>query len=482
MATPTHEAAGSGRRSAIWKPANLGAIAVIAEIGDALRAKSRDLVRRNAWANAGLESFVSNAIGTGIKPQSMAQEQTFRIAIQALWNEWTEVADVTGQTDFYGLQALACRAMAEGGECFLRLRPQPPDNGLIVPLQLQILESEHLPLDLNKAADNGNLIRSGIEFDADGKRVAYYLYPFHPNDGDLSLGGSSQAEPVRVEASEIIHLYRILRPGQIRGETWMSRALIKLDILDKYDDATLLRQQLAALIAGFITKNNPEDSTTGEATDEVITDVSWEPGTLQVLAPGESITFPNSIDVGANYNDYIKSQFRSIASAMNITYEQLTGDLSGVNYSSIRAGMLEFRRKMESFQHSVIVHQMCRPIWNEWLKTAVLADAIVAPNYATTPRLYTAVKWIPQGWSWVDPEKEYKAMQLAVRSGLMSRSEAVSAFGYDSEDLDREIAADNARADRLGLVFDTDPRKIDLSNNQVATPVEVPSETQPIAD
>ena len=70
-----------------------------------------------------------------------------------------------------------------------------------------------------------------------------------------------------------------------------------------------------------------------------------------------------------------------------------------------------------------------------------------------------AAKWIPQGWQWVDPEKEFKAMLLAIRSGLMSRSEAISAFGYDAEDVDREIAADNQRADDLGLIFDSDPRR-----------------------
>ena len=68
-------------------------------------------------------------------------------------------------------------------------------------------------------------------------------------------------------------------------------------------------------------------------------------------------------------------------------------------------------------------------------------------------------QWIPQGWQWADPEKEFKALLVAMRAGLISRSEAISAFGYDAEDVDREIAADNRRADALGLVFDSDPRQ-----------------------
>ena len=107
---PVHEAAGRGRRALAWMPGNPGAVTAMLATSNELRVKSRDLVRRNAWANAGIEAFVANAVGTGIKPQSMAQDEPFRVAVQALWRDWTEEADATGQTDFYGLQALACRA------------------------------------------------------------------------------------------------------------------------------------------------------------------------------------------------------------------------------------------------------------------------------------------------------------------------------------------------------------------------------------
>jgi capsid protein len=109
-----------------------GAVAAMLATNTELRAKSRDLVRRNAWAQAGIEAFVSNAVGTGIKPQSWLR-RAFKADVQALWRDWTEEADAAGQTDFYGLQALACRAMLEGGECLIRLRPRRPEDGLVVP-------------------------------------------------------------------------------------------------------------------------------------------------------------------------------------------------------------------------------------------------------------------------------------------------------------------------------------------------------------
>lgn len=482
-APPVYEGTGGGRRALAWMPSNPGAVAALSLAQDELRAKSRDLVRRNAWAAAGIEAFVANAIGTGIKPQSMMQDQAIREAIHSLWWDWCEQADAAGLTDFYGLQALATRAMLEGGEALVRLRYRRTEDGLPVALQIQVLEAEHLPTTLNRDLPGGNVIRSGIEFDRLGRRVAYHLYRSHPNDGLLapmsSSDGGGGLDTVRVDTSEVIHLFRPLRPGQIRGEPWLTRALVKLNELDQYDDAELVRKKTAAMFAGFITRMAPEDNLMGESAADAngVALAGLEPGTLQILEPGEDIKFSAPADVGSSYAEFMRQQFRAVAAAMGITYEMLTGDLTQVNYSSIRAGLLEFRRRCEALQHGVIVHQLCRPIWRAWMDQAVLEGAIDLTGYRQARRTFQAAKWIPQGWSWVDPQKEFNAMKLAIRAGLMSRSEAISGNGYDAEDVDREIAADNARADALGLVFDSDAR-----HDQTPVPVHVDSQDVQPAD
>lgn len=460
-ASPVYDGIGSGRRAVAWQVGNPGAVAALLSTQSELRAKSRDLVRRNAWAAAGVEAFVSNAIGTGIKPQSLIANAAQREAIHALWKDWCEDADAAALTDFYGLQALACRAMVEGGEALIRIRYRRPKDGLAVAMQLQVLEPEHLPVTLNTEAPNGNVIRAGIEFDRLGRRVAYHLYRSHPEEGMAApMSGNGGIDTVRVDASEIIHLFRPLRPGQIRGEPWLARALVKLHELDQYDDAELVRKKTAAMFAGFITRGSPEDNLMGEGLPDAagVSLAGLEPGTLQILEPGEDVKFSQPADVGGSYTEFLRMQFRAVAAAMGITYEQLTGDLTQVNYSSIRAGLLEFRRRCEAIQHGVIVHQLCRPVWRAWMEQAVLEGSLALPGFARRPRPYLAVKWIPQGWQWVDPKKEFDALVTAIRAGLLSRSEAISAFGYDAEDIDREIAADNQRADELGLKFDSDPR------------------------
>ncbi|MCC6366350.1 MAG: phage portal protein [Bryobacterales bacterium] len=447
-----YEAAANTRRTTGWSPVMSDINTLVFRNADTLRSRSRDMVRRNPWATNALDAFVGNCIGTGIKPQSLHPDAAVKEQIQALWLRWTDEADATGLTDLYGLQALACRSVMEAGECFIRLRPRLPKDGFSVPLQLQLLEAEHLPTNETRKLENGNYIRAGIEFNGVGRRVAYHLYREHPGD---ALNPVASTELVRVPAESVLHLFRPVRPGQLRGQPWLTQVVVKLYELDQYDDAELVRKKTAAMFAGFVTKNAPEDSLLGEqnpdATGAAL--AGLEPGTLQVLLPGEDVTFSTPADVGATYETFMRVQLRSIAAGMGITYEQLTGDLTGVNYSSIRAGLLEFRRRCEQIQHQVLVFQMCRPIWRAWINAAVLAGALPAGdgNYD--------VKWIPPGFAWVDPLKDIKAQTMAVRAGFKSRAEVVSEQGYDAEEIDREIAADNARADELGLEYDSDPRK-----------------------
>ncbi|MBF0137475.1 MAG: phage portal protein [Magnetococcales bacterium] len=452
-----YEAASTGRRLGNWQPGNDGVNALLFRDADLIRSRSRDMVRRNAWAFNGLDALVSNLVGTGIKPRSTHDDVAFKERVHALWLEWTREADAHNVQGFYGLQALAVRAMVEGGEVLVRLRNRNLGDGLPVPLQIQLLEPEHLPSTLNRDLPNGNRIRAGIEFDKIGRRVAYHLYREHP--GERTVGGGLFGDPpVPVPASEVIHLFRPLRPGQIRGEPWLTQALVKLHELDQYDDAELVRKKTAALIAGFITKPSPEMALDNDE-DGDAPPVTWTPGTMQILMPGEDVKFSEPADLGGQYAEFMKTQLRAVAVAMGVTYEQLTGDLSGVNYSSIRAGMVEFRRRMEQWQRSVIIHQFCRPVWERWMDQAILAGALDAPGYARNRRVYQGVKWIPQGWAWVDPQKEFTAVVIAIRAGLVSRDEAVATYGYDAEEIDREIAATNARADKLGLALDSDPRR-----------------------
>lgn len=466
---PDFDAAGQGRRLRHWRPSSSGINAILSGSLSWLRNRSRDVVRKNPWAANGIEVYAANLVGTGIKPMSRAADEGFRAAFQELWLDWTDEADADGQLDYYGLQRLVARSMMEAGECLIRFRPRLSTDGLSVPLQIQVLEPDHLPIEKTEPLPNGGQIICGIEFNAGGKRVAYWLYPKHP--GEILNPGISGAIPVRVPASEVLHIFKPLRPGQVRGYPWLSSVILKIREMLEYEDAELVRKKFAAMFTAFVT--SPDADTVGVigGADEEGRGGTLEPGTTQFLKQGEDIKFAEPADVGGSYGEFMKVNLRGIAVGIGCTYEQLTGDLSGISFSGIKAGLNEFQRRCEADQEQTISFQMNRPVMNRWMDEAVLAGALAAPGYAANPRPYRRMHWIGQGWRYVNPAQEEAADQTAVRSGHKSRRRVVSERGDDVEMVDREIAADNARADKLGLVFDTDPRKTSAAGLTQARPV-----------
>ena len=163
------------RRLRGWQPPLENINALVASGGPRLLARARELVVTNGYAANACEAFASNLVGDGIKPSSLIEDAALRDRVQRLWLAWTDEADADGLTDFYGLQAMAAREMFVAGECFVRMRPRRAEDGLTVPLQLQLLQAEMLPFEKTEELEGGRRIRCGIEFDAIGRRIAYHF-------------------------------------------------------------------------------------------------------------------------------------------------------------------------------------------------------------------------------------------------------------------------------------------------------------------
>jgi lambda family phage portal protein len=453
------DGAGQRRRLKSWLPTQYTTNVIMSATGTLLRSRARDAMRNNPHANAACEAFVANLIGTGIKPSSLLVDKPeLRAEVMELWLDWTDDADADGLADFYGLQTIVARALFEAGECFIRFRNRKPEDGFGVPLQVQLLESEMCPYWWNQYAPNGNWIMNGVELDFIGRRAAYWFFPTHP--GDMTIDLTSTLIPVRIPASEILHIFKPTRPGQMRGVPIITPALVRMFFLDQQDDAELERKRIASMFAGFITTATPEDIIPIDGLDDSAPQQGiglsgLEPGTMQTLLPGEDIKFSEPADVGGSYEAFQYRQQLALYGALGIPYTVATSDLRRANYSSLRGSIVEFRRKLEQLQHQVIVFQMCAPIWRRWLDTAVLAQAlpIDASTYLAAQADYQRAKWIPQRNDWVDPLKDRQAEKLAVDAGFKSRSDVVEAEGSDPEESDQRIAADKEREEELGLEF-----------------------------
>jgi lambda family phage portal protein len=423
--------------------------ALIAASGPDITARARWLVRNNGYAINAVESWAANTVGDGIKPISKIADATRKEELQRLWLAWTDEADAEGLTDFYGLQRRAAREVFLAGEVFFRFRPRRARDGLSVPVQLQMLPAEMLPLEQTGIGANGNAIRQGIEFDRIGRRVAYHFFRRHPGDStDPGLAG----DIVRVPASEVIHVIDPVEGGQLRGVSKLAPAIVKLFLLDQYDDAELDRKKVAAMYAMFVTSPAPENPLAPDDEDGP-EGVEISPGQIVRLDPGEDVTIGQPADSGGTYEPFQYRTLLQISAALGIPYPYIANDMVKGNFSNSRLALIEFRRRVSAWQHSVMVWQLCRPVYARWMDAAVLSGALSLPGYEANRSQLLAVDWLPTKWDWVDPLKDANAEIAQIEAGLKSRTQAIAERGYDAEQVDRDIAAERARERALGLDF-----------------------------
>lgn len=214
----SYEGARVGRRTDGWVAAGTGANTEIGTAIARLRDRTRDLARNNPYAAKAVQAVVSNLVGTGIMPRTRAGDAGVNDQADRLWARFAESCDADGLTDFYGLQALVVRAMTESGECLVRIRERRIDDGLPVPLQLQLLEPDHLDTGKTGEVPGGGFIIQGVEFDPLGRRRAYWLYPVHP--GEVATFRKMSLASQRVSADGVLHLFEQLRPGAGAGRDW----------------------------------------------------------------------------------------------------------------------------------------------------------------------------------------------------------------------------------------------------------------------
>jgi lambda family phage portal protein len=452
------EGARSGRRMGNLRASTVGPNSAVGGSAVLLRNRARDLVANNAWACNAEESFVANFVGTGIVPRlNLPGEPEKKEEIQRVWKWWTDEADASGALDFYGLQQLAARGYSTGGEVLVRRRDRQRSDGLVVPLQLQILEPDHLDSGDAPERWNGNRVEMGIEYDRMGRRVAYHLSREHPGDQSV-MSAAGGFGTVRVPADQICHVFNVTRPGQRRGVSRLASMIVRLHMLDSYEDATMERNRQSANFLAFIKKmtGGADFGAKSDTTKDDFGNATMEmqPGIIAELGLDEDITWSQPPGAEASFESWCKHELRACAAGVGMTYEQLTGDYSGGNYSRTRAALLEFRRRCEMLQHHIMVFQLCRPVWAWFMDAAALNGVfktVSLAEYRARRREFLDVQWIPPHWQWLDPVKDANGEVILVDNNLKAPSQTMAELGFDAEEVYDLIAEDQERRKRKGI-------------------------------
>lgn len=439
-----YDGAGRGRRGADFRVNRSDAIESMRADRDRMSWIGRDMVRNNPRVVKIVRQLSGNVVGAGIVPSVRWLKETpgrqnpdRKIVENLLRRHCTEstAIDADGLRTIYGLQSGGFAQTVVDGEVLFRRLYRRRADGYPLNFQIQMLEADYLDRNVDGDLPGGGFAVQGIEFNKAGQRVAYHLHRSHPGGR-----GAGYPDTVRVEAEHVIHAFDPLRAGQQRGITWLAPVITLLHDLQKYQDGQVKRQEIASMFAGIYQSETP-----GAEMESQIGELS--PGAILPIGHDESIEFTNPPSVDG-YEPFMRVTDRTIAGAMGLTYEGFTGDYSSVNYTSGRMGRMDIDPQIRGWQQNLMIAQISAG-FGRWISEAIEDQTdIGADDYGLV--------WTPPTRPLLDPTKDYKAYEIAMRSGQKARRQVIRETGGDPDKVDAEISEERAWARGEGVVFTSD--------------------------
>lgn len=461
----SYEGATASPRGSGWSAPSVGPNAALASAGAVLRNRTRAGYRNSPLLRSAINKGVTAEAGKGVTLLSIVKDDNTRKTLNALWKEMCNQLDPSGDLSFGGLIDQIVRARKTSGEVFVVRVPVRLGTGLKVPLQVSVLESDFCPMSYTKRLINGNRIVQGVELKG-RKKVAYWFYKQHPSDVDMG-SPAHDLNLVRVPARDVIHHYKALRPGQLRGEPDTAAALLKDKTFSDYSDAELQRKQTRAGFTGFLYREDfsEDDHQFDPHTGRALYDDSEAPQEREVVAggtilrgqAGEKLQLFEGDNTGSGFNDFVKWQAQQLAAALEIPYPLLTGDWEGLSDRTIRAILNEFRRGVTADQTNLLGFQVCLKVWQWFVNTAVMVGAISAKGFADDPWSFYALDIRPDAWRHLHPEQDIRSRTMAISSNLSNLEREAAECGGDLEENMRANARARAVWERVCQEEGLDP-------------------------
>ena len=451
---------GSSQRLSGWLPGSVPNDRMLQAGRRNARARSRELRRNSGWGEKAVSALTAHLVGTGVRlrvqavartagGKPSARNRSLAAQVQDLWDQWAadpQECDVYGDLSWHAQQAVLVGCVVEHGEVIVRRRQSSGNN--TVDLRLQGIEPDwiasHLP-DTNDQVDGVTYWMNGANA---GRPRSYALHKGNPEDL-LSpvLGGGSPYDVEQVPAGDMLLVKKVTSPGQRRGVPWLASVAVSMHDLGLFRDATLKRQQIAAMLAMFVTDSNVGTPSVGVTKSPLFDRDSngiaqLESATVVRLGRGESMVTPPLPHIQGQ-SEWAQFVLKEIAGGLGLSYEAFTGDLSGVNFSSARMGALQMQRQMDMTREAVVRSQLLLPVWKWW---RLSAQAVVGP---IPPSIH--VTWAPPRAHQVDPVKETSAKIQRLRHGLASLNELIAEDGGNPEDVIAGLAETAVTLQELGL-------------------------------
>lgn len=456
-----YAAAKSPRVNGDWSPVDSSINTLIANSAVPVRARIRQLVRDFPYFARAASVICDYVVGAGITYQAAIRTPSGGLDKKRIqqaedaFSFWADEADASGRLHLYEMMSLARRQECESGE-YLLIKKEIRGGGRYLPLALQMYEADWLTSSTSSVTQ-GNGLHEGIEFDpSTGRTIAYH---FSDPDG--------YGKAVRVPAASVIHGFKTLRPGQLRGISDFTPGVMVAKDLSAYMDAEIDAAKMAAKWVAAIETSDMLGRQMGMERDDTGKIDTIENAIVEYLRPGEKFNIVANPRPGSNFPPMVKLILTMFSVVSGVPYELLSGNYEGMNYSVGKMVRNDFAQHLRPLcaRH---IRGFCTPVLRAFLPAAVIAGRLPWPDYFSNPAPYARATWQPPGMESIDIARETKSMIDQIKAGLRSPQEIAAARGRDLEDIYREIKEAENLARDMDLTLDLSAISTALKNNPAA--------------
>ena len=461
MALRIYDGATSGRRGTSFRGRQTSANVELSSALGPLRERARDLTRNSPWAKRMIDVICAHSVGTGLRPVPYTGSDRLDERVMALWEEWQAQADAEGRLSFYAQQAVALRGVIESGEIVGRFVDRKLNGGKpSVPFKLQLLEADFIDSSRDGVtAQSGAPIgtqrsRLGVGLGENDELTGLWLFPVHPGEVTTANVHLQMALSKFYAKESVLHLFRPERPGQVRGCPWFASVLLTARDFSDFMDSVLMKARIEACFSAFI--ENPEDfepvisadaSGNFPPTASGADTTMLEPGMIKELRAGQKINFAQP-STTSQIEPVFMFSLMGLAAGLGCTYDQATGDLRGANYSSLRAGKIDFRALIEQIQELFLIPSLCQPVWERFIARATLAGQLRERKDGYP------CNWITPAWQSINPRFDEDAEIKSVRAGRVTPQEFIASYGSDWRKNLKDWESFQKECEKRGLKFD----------------------------
>lgn len=434
-----HDAARSTRFTSDWIVSESPLDRYLTQDLSELQNRSVSLEMNDGYARRFFQELEANVIGEkgiSFKAKCVKADGRFRgkkppidkdasSAIEQAWEAFSRRENFSASKRFSRrrFEQLAVRQVARLGGLLVRLvRGYENRFGFAVhPVSVRNLNP--------RKNDPQRNIHMGIEFNDWGGVIAYHV----TKEGNKA-DARPKRETERIPADSMLHLYMADDFDQSQGKPWLTSSMLRLRMLGKYEEAETIAAIEHANNTTYFEQNEFAEYAGEEDEYGNIREKS-EPGQKTILPRGMEAkqvqpTHPNTV-----YPDFRKAVLRGVASNLIVSYNVLANDLEGVNYSSIRQGVLS-ERELWKLVQSWFIDDFETELFKAWLPQAILSGELGQFSIADLPRL-SHVEFSGRRWTWVDPVKDVMAAEREIALSINTRGRVAREHGRG--DFDRLV-------------------------------------------